>query len=47
MELSGEAMEIMYQAMEYARSHSYEYVTPEIVLLMILTDKTIMTVTTK
>lgn len=40
MELSGEAMEIMYQAMEYARSHSYEYVTPEIVLLMILKDKT-------
>ena len=40
MELSEEAMEIMYQAMEYARSHSYEYVTPEIVLLMILKDKT-------
>lgn len=40
MELSKEAMEIMYMAMDYAQAHSYEYVTPEIVLLMILNDNT-------
>lgn len=36
MELSNEVMDIIYSAEEYAKSKGYEYVTPEIVLLMIL-----------
>ena len=40
MELSKEALDILYQAMEYAKKRNYEYVTPELVLLMMLRDKT-------
>ena len=40
MELSKEALDIIYQAMEYAKKRNYEYVTPELVLLMMLRDKT-------
>lgn len=38
MELSNEVLEIVYQAMEYANDNGYEYVTPEIILLMMLRD---------
>ena len=40
MELSKEALDILYQAMEYAKKRNYEYVTPELVLLMMLRDRT-------
>ena len=40
MELSKEALDIIYQAMEYAKKRKFEYVTPELVLLMMLRDKT-------
>ena len=39
MELSNEVLDILYKAIEYAHSKSYEFVTPEIVLLMVLQDK--------
>lgn len=40
MELAKESLDIIYSAIEYAHSKRYEYVTPEIVLLMILRNKT-------
>lgn len=40
MELSNEVMLVLQEAVKYAQSHHYEYVTPEIVLLMILEDVT-------
>lgn len=40
MELSNEVMMVLQEAVKYAQSHHYEYVTPEIVLLMILEDVT-------
>ncbi len=40
MELSAEALMVLDKALEYARANSYEYVTPEMVLLMLLSDKT-------
>lgn len=39
MELSKEAMELLYKALEYSHSKGYEFVTPEILLLMILDEK--------
>ena len=39
MELSNEVLDIIYKAIDYAQSKGYEYVTPEIVLLMVLKDK--------
>ncbi|MGN0682412.1 MAG: AAA family ATPase, partial [Oscillospiraceae bacterium] len=40
MELSAEALTVLDKALEYARENSYEYVTPEMILLMLLSDKT-------
>ena len=37
MNLSEEAMIVMQMAAEYAKDKGYEYVTPEMILLMILT----------
>lgn len=39
MELSKEVMIILQQAASYAHSNNYEYITPEIILMMILKDK--------
>lgn len=40
MELSTEALMVLDKALEYARANSYEYVTPEMILLMLLSDPT-------
>ena len=40
MELSTEALMVLDKALEYARANSYEYVTPEMILLMLLSDAT-------
>lgn len=40
MELSAEALFILDKALEYARKNGYEYVTPEMILLALLSDKT-------
>lgn len=40
MVLSEEVMNILNQAAVYAREHNYEYITPETVLLMLITDST-------
>ncbi len=39
MELSREATKLVYKAIEYADSKNYEFVTPEILLLTILDDR--------
>ncbi|MBP5432668.1 AAA family ATPase [Ruminococcus sp.] len=39
MDLSKEALDILYQAMEYAKKRNYEFVTPELLLLMMLRDR--------
>ena len=39
MELSNEALDIIYLAMNYAEKHNYQYVTPEMLLLMMLEEK--------
>lgn len=38
MELSNEAMNVLHQAVDFAKRNNYEYITPEIILLMILSD---------
>lgn len=40
MELSTEALMVLDKALEYARENDYEYVTPEMILLMLLSDPT-------
>lgn len=39
MELSREALDIIYQAIDYATKRSFEFVTPELLLLMMLKDR--------
>lgn len=40
MELSKEVIDLLNQAIGFAQKNNYEYVTPEIVLLMIMKDQT-------
>ena len=40
MEFSEEAMVILRDAIEYVRENNFEYVTPEIILLIIAADST-------
>ncbi len=39
MELSKEALDVLYRSMEYSQANKYEYVTPEIILMMILSSQ--------